>query len=1441
MRNRKMQIWLTLAAIAVFAGGAMAQTDATWTGPDTGYGLWDSTGNWDVGVPDGAGDSATFAGLNMTDYLDVDLFGDMTVGSLEISGSEMQANMNFWGGGLRFDNNGLGASLLIEQSSALNPYTWAGESQQSANVIFEDDVSIDLADDLTITINNDDNRRYLLLQGDVADVSSNTLTIQADAPTAVRQSGGMDVDSLMIGANVTYRQMGNFSVNSVTVAAGATFSAETSVLSTYTLGTDITIGDGAMIAHSDLSADPLDTVQNLGVTPKYIYGIRGDTYSEGFDLGDPVTLEVGSTSTGPWKGIGAEVTNNSGNPRQHAFGTDLDTVNVSGDIEIRTTTDLARDGYGLPTKGVMSVNAKLTGGSASSTIDVTGPGVVIVTNNENTVQGDWKVTGGAVLRADVYGDTLAANTQDVLGDASNDIILDNGTLAFRAGGASQEADLDAGRAITIASGGGTLYTDYGTNWYASGNNPATTSLYAFQTAVEDGDINVLRGQPPAPLGVIEESTIGKLNLAVDGQLLGSGTLIKDGRGTVEITGSNTGFTGDVLVNQGTLIAAKGDSVGSAAGGGNVVVSAGAVYANGPAPSAADIARVSGDGVFALGGSYGGTIDLSSKGLWLHSYKPGSDNVAVSFANITPNTSDGYKFGGGGGVLFVGGSWGSDDVTIQGPGVTILTGDNSGSTGTLDFSAGGLGIGSDLAIGGSPASKKQVDLTWTGVDGDPVVGLLYANGQHGASANRGYEVNLKGGSVGFVDGFTLTSLDQLGVITNALGVNVIGIGFNGDSGVVDASGVDITNVNGITSFLIKRGSDSTLRLSGGSNSYTGATRVYAGTIEADNGDQLSSGQLWLYGLHGDNTSQGKLRLTGSMTWTGSELSIRGGSRLQPVGNEATIEVDAAQTATLSADFTVQSANSRLRRTGDGTLILDSIGSTSGISHGWGLTLEGGMTKVNEMPNAGDYRQNGTIIFDGGDVGVLSGNAAGFQDGDYGFWGMIVKDGTVNTVTAENNAVFQVAGQLISPVNQWAGELVFEGANETSEGADDWGIFSIYFDESSGDTWSAASDGTLTVKSGHAAITGGNASDRLPSSNAFTLNLLGGKMTTDEGTAANLTLNDGDGDVTTAAPQIADLNVYGSGDTTWDGDVRVVGNGFTLNRSGGAVAVAAGTTLTIEDGASANIGGSVDTLSDGANHVTVVNDGTFTVGGPKHVASISGTGTTVVNTGATLEVGSTGPVTQDTLEVNGSADVGDLLAAVQVLIGADAAAAVSTVDTAALDIAENGTLELKAQNGQSVVQSLVLATGGTVKFTGSGAELLIQDASYTEQDILDLVAAGQLMTDDTELAIGTKDVAAGEYLTKLTLPGDANLDGLVDVGDLGILAGNWETTEAVVTWDMGDFNGDGLVDVGDLGILAGRWDQSLPTGSIQPIPEPATLSLLAIGGLAVLRRKRRKRRK
>ncbi len=90
-------------------------------------------------------------------------------------------------------------------------------------------------------------------------------------------------------------------------------------------------------------------------------------------------------------------------------------------------------------------------------------------------------------------------------------------------------------------------------------------------------------------------------------------------------------------------------------------------------------------------------------------------------------------------------------------------------------------------------------------------------------------------------------------------------------------------------------------------------------------------------------------------------------------------------------------------------------------------------------------------------------------------------------------------------------------------------------------------------------------------------------------------------------------------------------------------------------------------------------------------------------------------------------------------------------------------------------------------------------------------------------------------KAAVAGDADFDGIVDVADLGIVGANFNADD--MQWDTGDFNLDSTTDVADLGILGANWTASQSTGNASAlVPEPTTLSLLAMSVLMVGRRRR-----
>jgi hypothetical protein len=85
-----------------------------------------------------------------------------------------------------------------------------------------------------------------------------------------------------------------------------------------------------------------------------------------------------------------------------------------------------------------------------------------------------------------------------------------------------------------------------------------------------------------------------------------------------------------------------------------------------------------------------------------------------------------------------------------------------------------------------------------------------------------------------------------------------------------------------------------------------------------------------------------------------------------------------------------------------------------------------------------------------------------------------------------------------------------------------------------------------------------------------------------------------------------------------------------------------------------------------------------------------------------------------------------------------------------------------------------------------------------------------------ASGTVDLPIGSVAVSLdpgdsilldaTVPGDANIDGMVDVTDLSVVGANWGQSDK--TWLQGDFNNDGEVNVSDLSVLGANWGTGTP---------------------------------
>jgi glucose/arabinose dehydrogenase len=101
----------------------------------------------------------------------------------------------------------------------------------------------------------------------------------------------------------------------------------------------------------------------------------------------------------------------------------------------------------------------------------------------------------------------------------------------------------------------------------------------------------------------------------------------------------------------------------------------------------------------------------------------------------------------------------------------------------------------------------------------------------------------------------------------------------------------------------------------------------------------------------------------------------------------------------------------------------------------------------------------------------------------------------------------------------------------------------------------------------------------------------------------------------------------------------------------------------------------------------------------------------------------------------------------------------------------------------------------------------------------------------------------YLLAPPPNGDANLDRVVDIVDLGVVATNWQRAGA---HPQGDFDGSGYIDINDLGMLASNWqvDARGPTFAeaaqslgLPSVPEPGAAWIVVACLLSSLKRPRR----
>ena len=979
---------------------------------------------------------------------------------------------------------------------------------------------------------------------------------------------------------------------------------------------------------------------------------------------------------------------------------------------------------------------------------------------------DWKTLSGGYTNLELYLNELGAN------ETASRWTVASGTWGGAGSWSGGVPTFSTAAAVSGTSG------------------LATGQALARRLSIGDGGpgrLNVTGGS----LDIFERLHLGPSSdgtLSVTGGSVAAGEIVLGGL-------SGTTPTAGLLVMTGGTLQAAFIRAGSA--GGRFDWTAGAVHLT-ASPNVA---------VPTVVGLAGGTIATNGfSGTW-SGVLTGSGGLTKTGAGTLTLTGSNTLLGN---VRVNAGTLALNHVAAAGPGTILLGGGEvafgsvSGiatpivmlASGTL--SAGGITLNG--AISGSASHRLGIATTTTGnltlagslagfagtLDFGPSSGNIRLNASAATgSGTAQFDLGVSTAAirtafaatvqVGSLTGGTGTKLqgatNDAGAVTYVIGGNSRSTSFAGTitNGVFTTPGIV-----GLT----KTGTG-TLTLSGGSSAFTGVTRVSGGTLSVAvlaNGGTAS-------GIGSSSADPASLVLDGgALHYTGPAVTIDRGFTV--TANGGRFERHGVGNLVLGETAAIVMPGS-----GDRTLVLGGSSTAfNSISAGIGDPASGRTTLVKDGP--GTWRLGGASSFTGG-TGLRGGSIVAAASGALGS-GVVTLSGSAQRLTLVSSATLTNAIVIDAPAGVVGSGLIqYEGLGR---GVLAGGTITILANNPAGGIFGSTGGGELFVSSAVVAASGSRVNVR-----TGTVTLGGG--------GSYQYLDHGTGTLRVGAPQgiatTAEVFLAASGPAVFD----LAGFDQTVARlTKGPAAAVTGNSSTTRD-ATLRITGSAtydgvlqDAVLGGTRRLHLFVDG----GRVRLTAANTHSGTTSVGNG--------------TLWLDHAASLGGsrlrLLASGTATLGQAGSLAVTAVEFAGgmLDISA-GRIEIAAGGIDPTMLVAQLTAGrGAGSWTGGTGISSAAVASAVARG--DSRAVGWMANDD-----GSLSVAA-------TAPGDANLDGVVDILDAAlVVAADLFNKPSAAVWAQGDFTYDGVVDILDVSAFLsgglfdqGRFGSSSVAVAVVSVPEP-----------------------